>query len=110
MSTMGNVDSLNYCKCSVCAFVTLDSGLPCPAAGRAAGGATFLALLVLFGCGGVPDPPSRAEVLRTFESSSSPALANQLATEFDLYIDDSMSMRGYVSAPSSHYIRVMNHI
>ena len=38
------------------------------------------------------------------------AIPNQAVTEFDLYIDDSASMRGYASLPDSHYVRVMNHI
>jgi hypothetical protein len=77
--------------------------------------AIFLAALLLCvavaGCGRGPSPcPSQQRVLQAFSAVAAPKDSVTGNLQFDLYIDDSQSVAGFVAGGSSSYLEVMEKL
>jgi hypothetical protein len=69
-------------------------------------------VLALSSCQHPPPPPPSVEEIEKVLPRDSDRNDNpvSVASDFDFYIDDSESMRGYPNAPDSQYVRTVNHI
>jgi hypothetical protein len=74
-------------------------------------------VLCLGGCGGFtepPSPPGGGDIVRRFDPDSAPVYQRAATAEpqrkIFLYVDSSVSMKGFVAQPPSNYWRALNFV